>query len=71
MYFSFCFCFFAWYSYRNYKFYNRIKICATAARIKKYTSITKKNKIKRDKTVFLAKPKLNSIEVVISKALTD
>ena len=26
MYFNFCFCFFAWYSYRNYEFCNRIKI---------------------------------------------
>ena len=25
MYLNFCFCFFAWYFYRNYKFYNRIK----------------------------------------------
>ena len=25
MYFNFCFCFFDWYSYRNYKFCNRIK----------------------------------------------
>ena len=25
MYFSFCFCFFDWYSYRNYEFCNSIK----------------------------------------------
>ena len=25
MYFNFCFCFFGWYSYRNYEFCNRIK----------------------------------------------
>ena len=34
----------------------------------KYKSILKKNK-KHDKIVLLAKPKLNSIEVLISKAL--
>ena len=44
---------------------------ATTAGIKKYKSIIKK-KIKRDdKIVLLAKSKLNSIEVLISKALID
>ena len=39
--------------------------------IKKYKSITKKKKTKLDKIVLLAKTKLNSIEVWISKALID
>ena len=36
-----------------------------------YKSIIKKKKKKYDKRVFLAKTKLNSIEVLTSKALTD
>ena len=48
-----------------------LKICAITAGIKKYKSIIKKKKRKHDKIVFLAKPKLNSIEVLISKALID
>ena len=39
------------------------------AGIKKYKSIIKKKKKKYDEIVFLAKSKLNSIEVLISKAL--
>ena len=69
MYFNFCFCFFAWYSYRNYKFCNRIKTFSIAAGTKNYKSIIKKKK--HDKIVLLAKSKLNSIEVLISKALID
>ena len=46
-----------------------LKICAITAAIKKYKSIIKKNK--HDKIVLLAKSKLNSIEVLISKALID
>ena len=49
----------------------RYKICAVAAGIKNYKSIIKKNKKKYDKIVLLAKFKLNSIEVLLSKALTD
>ena len=45
-----------------------LKICAIAAGIKKYKSIIKKKK-KHDKKVFLAKSKLNRIEVLISKVL--
>ena len=45
------------------------KMCAIAAGIEQYNSITKKNKKKHDKKVFLAKSKLNKIEVLISKAL--
>ena len=48
-----------------------LKICAITAGIKKYKSIIKKKKRKHDKMVLLAKPKLNSIEVLISKALID
>ena len=48
-----------------------LKICAITAGIKKYKSIIKKKKKKHDKIVLLAKFKLNSIEVLISKALID
>ena len=46
-----------------------LKICAVTAGIQMYTSIVKKKKKKHDKMVLLAKTKLNSIEVLISKAL--
>ena len=59
MYFNFCFCFFAWYPYRDYEFCNRIKnVCNSC--------IEKKN---NNEIVLLTKPKLNGTEVVISKAL--
>ena len=45
-------------------------MCVITAGIKKYKSIVKKKK-KHDKIVLLAKSKLNSIEVLISKALID
>ena len=48
-----------------------LKICAIGAGIKKYKLIIKKKKKKHDKIVLLAKSKLNSIEVLISKALID
>ena len=48
-----------------------LKICAITATIKKYESIIKKKKKKHDKTVLLAKSKLNSIEFLISKSLID
>ena len=41
------------------------------AGIKKHKSIIKKKRKKYDKIVLLAKSKLNNIEVLISKALTD
>ena len=47
-----------------------LKICAKTAGVKKYKSIIKKKK-KHDKMEPLAKTKLNSIEVLISKTLTD
>ena len=48
-----------------------LKISAITAGIKKYKSIIKKKKKAQDKIVLLAKYKLNNIEVLISKALTD
>ena len=48
-----------------------LKICPIAAGIKKYQSISKKKKKKHDKIIFLAKSKLNKIEVLICKALID
>ena len=48
-----------------------IKICVITAGIEKYESIIKKKKKKHDEIVFLAKSKLDSIEVSISKALID
>ena len=47
-----------------------VKICAINAGIKNYKSIIKKKKKKKnDKIVLVAKDKLNTIEVLISKAL--
>ena len=46
-------------------------MCAIIARIKKYKSNLNKIKKKYDKVVLLGKDKLNSIEVLISKALID
>ena len=48
-----------------------IKICAITAGIKKYKSIINKKKKKHNKIVLLGKDKLNTIEVLISKALID
>ena len=48
-----------------------LKVFAIAAVIKKYKSIIKKKKEKHDKTVLVAKSKLNSIEFLISKALIE
>ena len=44
-----------------------LKICAITAGIKKYKSLIGKKKKKHDKIVLLAKTKLNSIELLISK----
>ena len=43
----------------------------TTAGIKNYKSIIKEKKTKHEKIVLLAKCKLNSIEVLISKTLID
>ena len=48
-----------------------LKICVITAGIKKYMSIIKKKEKKHVKIVLLAKYKLNSIEVLISKALIN
>ena len=45
-----------------------LKICAITAAINKYKSIINKKKKNHDKIELLAKSKLNSIEVLISKA---
>ena len=47
------------------------KICVITAGIKKYKSINKKKKKKYHKIVLLAKSKLSSIDVLISKAIID
>ena len=48
-----------------------LKICAVTPENEKYKSIIKKKKKKYDRTVLLAKTKLNTIKVLISKALID
>ena len=48
-----------------------LKVCAMPVRIKKYEPTNKKKKRKHGKMLLLAKSKLNSIEVLISKALID
>ena len=48
----------------------RLKVCEIAAGSKKYKSIIKKKKKRHDKIALLAKFKLNSIEVLMTKALT-
>ena len=52
-------------------FVTGLNMCAIKAVIKKYKSMIKKKKKKLDKTVLLAKARLNSVEVLISKALID
>ena len=47
----------------------KLKFCAMAAGIKKHKSMIKKKKKKHDKVVLLRKTKLNTIEVLISRAL--
>ena len=48
-----------------------LRICAIAAGVEKYNSITNKKKNKHDKIVLIAKPKWNSIDILISTALID
>ena len=48
-----------------------VKICAITAGIEKYKRIIKRKKKKHDKIVLLAKSKLSSLELLISKALID
>ena len=49
----------------------QLKTCVITAGIKKYKSVNKEKKKKHDKITLLAKSKLNSTEVLISKTLTD
>ena len=48
-----------------------LRTCVIAAGIKKSKSMIKKKKKKHNKITLLANSKLNSIEVLISKALID
>ena len=48
-----------------------LKICASTAGIKNCKSVIKKKKKQHNKIVFLGKDKLNTIEVLVSKALID
>ena len=48
-----------------------LKICVITAGIKKYKLIIKKKKKKHGKILLVVKSKLNSVEVLISKALFD
>ena len=48
-----------------------LEICVITAGIKKYKLIIKKKKKKHDQIVLLAKTKLSSIELLVSKALID
>ena len=48
-----------------------LKMCAIIETIKNYKSIIKKKKNKNNKIVLLAKSKLNSIELLVSKDLID
>ena len=48
-----------------------LKVCVITAAVRRYKSIIKKKKKKHNKIVLLAKAKLNSIEVIISKVLID
>ena len=67
MYYDFCFCFFAWPSFRNSSSTIGLKIYAIAAGIKKYKSIIKKHDKIALSTIF----KRNSIKVLVFKALID
>ena len=48
-----------------------LTICVITAGMKKYQPIIKKEKKKHDKIALLAKSRLNSVEVLTSKALID
>ena len=48
-----------------------VEICTITAAIKKYKARIKKKKKKHDKIVLLAKTKLISVDVLISKVLID
>ena len=70
--FNFCTCFISLCFVGITSFAVGIKLCAITARTKTYKSIKIKKKEKRhDKIGFWGKDKLNTIEVLISKALID
>ena len=71
MYFNLCNSIIAWYSRGITSCAIVLRICAITARLKNYQSIIKKQEKKHDKIELLAKPKLNSIEILISKALIN
>ena len=52
-------------------FANRIKICTVTAVIKKYKTLIKKKTKRHNEIAFLAKPMLNTVDILISKALFD
>ena len=70
-------CLFFWtsdlkYAYKLYAYKKKsVTICAITAWIERYKSIIKKKNKKHDKIALLARSKLNSIEVLISKASID
>ena len=70
-YFNFCFTFSDWYSLGITSSVIGLKTRAITAEIKKYQSLIKKKKKKHGEIVLLAKSNLNSVEVLISKALID
>ena len=69
--FHFCFCFFNGIPIGITGYAIGLKIYIITAGIKRYESINKKFKKKHDEIVLLAKSKLNSIEVLISKTFLD
>ena len=71
MYFSFHVCVFSFYPIGITSSTIGLTIYTITAAIKKYKSTIRKKKKKHNKIVLLAKFKLNSKEVVISKALND
>ena len=71
MYFSVHVCVFSLYPIGITSSTIGLTIYTINAAIKKYKSTIRKNKKKHNKIVLLAKFKLNSKEVVISKALND
>ena len=72
IYFNFCLCLCICYSYRNCEFHNRTEICVTKLQeVKKYKSTIKKKKNKYDKIILLAKTKLNSRKIPISRVLIN
>ena len=48
-----------------------LKICAITAAVKKYKLLTEKKRKKHDHISLLAKTKINTIETLVSKALSD